>query len=88
MIKTYVEISELETKISSYKSLLIEWCQKEKKDYRFDVYEDSGNDTKRHYSVKLYIAEKQISKARDTSKKKAEEKAAKRAYYALKNQMN
>lgn len=87
LIKNYVEIADLETKISSYKSLLIEWCQKEKKEYKFEIYEDSGNDIKRHFSVKLYIEDKQISKGRDTSKKKAEEKAAKRGYYALKNQI-
>ncbi len=85
VIGNYLNISDLETQISSYKSLLIEWCQKEKKDYTFDIYEDSGNDTKRHYSVKLFIDHKQISKARDTSKKKAEEKASKRGFYALKN---
>lgn len=87
LIKNHVEIADLETKISSYKSLLIEWCQKEKKEYKFEVYEDTGNDIKRHFSVKLYIADKQISKGRDTSKKKAEEKAAQRGYYALKNQI-
>lgn len=87
LIKNHIEIADLETKISSYKSLLIEWCQKEKKAYKFEIYEDSGNDTKRHFSVKLYIEDKQISKGRDTSKKKAEEKAAQRGYYALKNQI-
>jgi len=87
LIKNHVEIAHLETKISSYKSLLIEWCQKEKKEYKFEVYEDTGNDVKKHFSVKLYIADKQISKGRDTSKKKAEEKAAQRGYYALKNQI-
>ena len=85
VIGNYLNISDLETQISSYKSLLIEWCQKEKKDYTFDIYEDSGNDTKRHYSVKLFIDHKQISKARDTSKKKAEEKASKRGFYAVMN---
>jgi len=87
LIKNHIEIADLETKISSYKSLLIEWCQKEKKVYKFEIYEDSGNDIKKHFSVKLYIDDKQISKGRDTSKKKAEEKAAKRGYYALKNQI-
>jgi len=87
LIKNHIEIADLETKISSYKSLLIEWCQKEKKEYKFEIYEDTGNDIKRHFSVKLYIDDKQISKGRDTSKKKAEEKAAQRGYYALKNQI-
>jgi len=88
VIKTYVEITHLESQITSYKSLLIEWCQKEKKEYTFEVYEDTGNDSKKHYSVKFFINGKLISKARDTSKKKAVEKASQRGYYALKNQIN
>jgi ribonuclease-3 len=35
----------------------------------------------KHFSVKLSIDSKIISKARDTSKKKAEEKASKRAFF-------
>ena len=87
LINPYVNIAQLERQISSYKSLLIEWCQKEKKEFKFDIYEDSGNDDIKHFSVKLYIDGKQIAKARDTSKKKDEEKTAQRGYYALQNKI-
>lgn len=85
IIDPYVDIEQLEGKIISYKSLLIEWCQKEKKQFRYIVFEDTGNDTLKHFGVKLLIAGKQVAKARATSKKKAEEKASKRAYFALQN---
>jgi ribonuclease-3 len=49
------------------------------------VVEDTGKESVKYFSVKLIIDDKPISKARDTSKKKAEEKAAKRAFYALQN---
>ncbi|SDB60794.1 RNAse III [Flavobacteriaceae bacterium MAR_2010_188] len=88
VISPHVDIEMLEGKIISYKSLLIEWCQKEKKTFDFNVYEDTGNDELKHFSVKLSINNKVIGKARATSKKKAEEKAAKRAYFALQNKMS
>ena len=41
----------------------------------------------RLFGVKLSIDDKVIANARATSKKKAEEKAAHRAYFALQNQI-
>lgn len=88
VIDPYVDIEMLEGRVISYKSLLIEWCQKEKKQFNFNTYEDSGQDVIRHFSVKLNIDSKQVAKARATSKKKAEEKAAKRAYYAFQSKID
>ena len=87
VINPYVDIETLEGKVISYKSLLIEWCQKEKNTFDYEVYEDTGKDELKHFSVKLSINKKVVSKARATSKKKAEEKASKRAFFALQNQI-
>lgn len=87
IINPYVDLAKLEGKISSYKSFLIEWCQKEKKSFHFDFFEDNGIEGQKFFSVKLFIDGKIISKARATSKKKAEEKAAQRAYFALQDKM-
>lgn len=83
VIVPYVDIEKLEGKITSYKGLIIEWCQKQKKQYKFETYEDSGNQATKHFSVKVSIDGEMIAKGRATSKKKAEEQAAKRVYYAL-----
>ena len=88
VIDPYVDIEKLEGRVISYKSLVIEWCQKQKKSFEFDTYEDSGQDEIKHFSVRLFIDNKQMAKARATSKKKAEEKAAKRTYYALQDKIN
>ena len=88
VIEPYVDIETLEGKVISYKSLLIEWCQKEKKTFGYHVYEDTGNDDVRHFSVKLSIDDKVVAKARATSKKKAEEKASKRAFFVFQNKMS
>lgn len=88
VIEPYVDIEQLEGKVISYKSLIIEYCQKQKKSFFFDVYEDDGRDELKHFGVKLFIDKKLIAKGRATSKKKAEESAAKRAYYALQSKID
>lgn len=88
VINPYVDIEKLEGKVISYKSLLIEWCQKEKKTFNYNVYEDTGRDELKHFSVRLSINNKVIAKARATSKKKAEEKASKRAFFAFQSEMS
>lgn len=87
VIEPYVDIEQLEGKVISYKSLVIEWCQKQKKEFHYKVYEDTGKDPLKHFAVKLSIDERVMAKARATSKKKAEEKASKRAFFALQDKM-
>lgn len=81
VIKPYVDIKKLEGKVISYKSLFIEWCQKNKKTFQFETFEDNGKEELKHFGVRLKLNDEIIAKARATSKKKAEERAAKRAYY-------
>lgn len=88
VIIPYVDIPRLEGKVISYKSLFIEWCQKEKKSFHYDVYEDNGINGERLYGVKLSVNQKVIAKSRATSKKKAEEIASKRAYFAYQEKID
>jgi len=87
MIEPFVDIDNLENKISSYKSFIIEYCQKERKTVKFSLIEDKADAINRLFSIKLEIDGKTISKGRATSKKKAEEKAAKRAYYSIQSKI-
>lgn len=87
VIAIYVDIEKLEGKITSYKGLLIEWSQKCKRNIKFEVYEDTGNQNVKHFSVKLFVDKKAVSKGRATSKKRAEEMAAKRAYYVFQSEI-
>jgi ribonuclease-3 len=88
VIIPYVDIEKLEGKVISYKSLVIEWCQKEKHNFHFDVFDDNGNDGQKYFGVRLSIDQKVVAKSRATSKKKAEEIAAKRAYFAFQEKIN
>jgi ribonuclease III len=88
VIVPFVDIPRLEGKVISYKSLVIEWCQKEKKRFHYDIFEDNGIDGQKFFGVKLSIDEKIVARARATSKKKAEEKASQRAYFAFQKVIN
>lgn len=81
VINPYVDIEQLEGKVISYKSLFIEFCQKNKQQFYFEVFQDDGNEQAAHFGVRLHLGEEIVARARGTSKKKAEEQAAKRAYY-------
>jgi len=81
VIDKYVDLNQLLGKIVSYKSIFIEWCQKNQIPYDYKSYEDEGKDNIKHFAVKLYVDNKVAAKARATSKKKAEEIASRRAYY-------
>jgi ribonuclease III len=87
VIISYVDIEKLEGKITSYKGLIIEWCQKQKKQYDFEIYEDTGNENIKHFSVKISIDGDFVAKGRATSKKKAEEQASKRVYFAMQDEI-
>lgn len=88
VINSYVDISKLEGKVISYKSLLIEWCQKEKKTFHYDVFEDNAITGERLFGVRLSLDGKVVAKARASSKKKAEEKASQRAYFAFQQKID
>ena len=82
LIDNNLSMKDLEHKVISYKSLMVEWAQKYHKTIAFVSEEDTtyqGNT--KHFQAKVMINEKVYAKAHDTSKKKAEERAAKRAYF-------
>ncbi|SDG47042.1 ribonuclease III [Psychroflexus sediminis] len=85
VIQEDVDLAQLEKRVMSYKSLMIEWCQKNKFSFEFVTEDDPGRDEEKHFSVKLIINNEISGKARETSKKRAEEKASQRAYFTFQN---
>lgn len=88
VIQKDVDLVKLEKRVVSYKSLMIEWCQKNKFPFEFVIEDDMGKDEEKHFSVKLIINDEISGKARETSKKRAEEKASQRAYFTFQNYIN
>ena len=54
-----------------------------KKSVKFKTNTDNGLDPEFNYTTQIFLDDKQIVKARGVSKKKSEEKAAKRAFHAM-----
>jgi ribonuclease-3 len=52
------------------------------------VYEDNGKEGQKHFAIKLTIDGRVVARARATSKKKAEEKASQRAFFAFQEKIN
>jgi len=84
IINPYIDMKSLNELVLSYKGFLIEWTQKNKKSIEFKTNNDEGLDPKINYSCQIFLDKKFIAKAREISKKKAEEKAAKMVYHILK----
>lgn len=80
---TPTSINKLENKIVSYKSLLLEWSQKKKEQIRYDTFQETQPGRQVVFRSIIWFNDRKIANATETSKKKAEEKAAQRAFYIL-----
>ncbi|MDR2207323.1 MAG: ribonuclease III [Flavobacteriaceae bacterium] len=77
------QINRLEHKIVSYKSLLLEWSQKKKVDIRYETNEEKREGNNFTFRCNIWIGNRKAASALESSKKKAEEKAAQRVFYML-----
>lgn len=84
----YVDLEDTRNQIISYKSLVIEWGQKEKIPVVFRTEKENGKDPDINFKCEILVEEKAMAKVRELSKKKAEEKAAKRVAHILKIKRN
>ncbi len=82
------EINKLENKIVSYKGLLLEWSQKKKIGIKYETCEEIQVNKAIVFRCHVWLGEEKIANATETSKKKAEEKAAQRAFYILNKKEN
>lgn len=80
---TAEKIAKLEHQIASYKGLLLEWSQKKKVTLLYETNEELLPQKVLMFRSSVFIDGKKVCSASDSSKKKAEEKAAKRAFYTL-----
>lgn len=80
VIKHYFDINELVNLESNFKSRMIEWAQKEKKQLTFVVVEETGTGYKKQYIIELLVDNIALSRGQDYSIKGAEQNAAEKAW--------
>lgn len=76
IIRLHIDMDEVENKETDYKSKLIEWAQKEKKQLRFELVGETGQGNERQYTIEVVVEGKQYARAQHFSKKRAEQLAA------------
>lgn len=82
------EMTKLENKIMSYKGLLLEWAQKKKLPLKYDTTEEHLPNKVLVFRSVVWLGDQKVANASESSKKKAEEKAAQRAFYILNKKEN
>lgn len=83
IINVYIDMDEMETKEVDFKSKFIEWAQKEKKDFRFELFNDGATSADKQYVMQLLVDNEVVGSAQHFSKKRAEQLAAEQACIAL-----
>jgi ribonuclease-3 len=83
ILKSYLDIEELEQKDDNHKSVLLEWCQKNGKEVQFVTLSREKVDKRDFFKVAVNVGGIEISTAEDFNKKSAEQIAADKAITKL-----
>jgi len=73
IINVHIDMDELETKEVDFKSKLIEWAQKEKKEFRFEIVTDGATSPDKQFVLQLLVDNEVIGTVQHFSKKRAEQ---------------
>lgn len=77
MIDNFIDLEQLLKEDANFKSRLIEWCQKEKKDFDFEVIQQTRDNHSPSFTVRVLIDGRSGGTGSDRTKKRAEQEAAK-----------
>jgi ribonuclease-3 len=82
ILHSYIDLEHLVVTPHNYKSLLIEWAQKNNKKVSFEI--TGHEDSQIHdFTAELYLGQELIATGRGSSKKKAEKDASRKAWEKL-----
>jgi ribonuclease III len=76
LILPHFDIDQIVQNNFNYKSIVIEWAQKESKEVRFEIIEEKGNSHFKEFTAQVFINDEPLSIGHGYSKKKAEQNAA------------
>lgn len=84
LLQEEVDLASLENRIASHKGAILEWAQKNRETIAFKMTGCWGESHARRYEICISMGDKILSTGRGSSKKKAEEEAARIAYKIVK----
>jgi len=76
ILRSYLDIHEMELKDDNFKSQLLEWCQKNGKDVNYQVLDRFKVDKRDRFKVAVLVDGDQMAEAEDFNKKSAEQSAS------------
>lgn len=76
IIAIHLDMDEVETKEIDFKSKFIEWAQRERKEFVFEMLADAATSNDKQYSIQLVVNSEVLGKAQHFSKKRAEQLVA------------
>ncbi|MEO6521737.1 MAG: ribonuclease III [Mucilaginibacter sp.] len=83
IIKSHIDIHQLEKTETNFKSKLIEWSQRHGKDVSFDLTENQEGESNKLFTVQASIDGEVLGTGKEFNKKNAEKLAAEKACEAL-----
>ena len=83
VIRQFFNMDELVSQESNYKSRMIEWSQKEKRQLNFMVKDEIGTGYRKQYVVEILVDGEAVAEGRDYSIKGAEQSASEKAWLRL-----
>ena len=79
MVDNFIDLDKLLKEDANFKSKLIEWCQKEKRNFSFDAVKEVKDGHRPSFTIHLKVDGKVVGKGTDRTKKRAEQAAAQEA---------
>jgi ribonuclease-3 len=83
IINVHIDMEEIETVETDFKSKFIEWAQKEKKDYDYETVVDGTNAADKQFVLNLVVDGEVVGHAQHISKKRAEQMVSEQACIRL-----
>ena len=79
MVDNFIDLEKLLREDANFKSKLIEWCQKEKRDFAFEAVKAVKDGHRPSFTIHLKVDDTVVGKGTDRTKKRAEQAAAQEA---------
>jgi ribonuclease III len=79
IIDVHLDVDEIEKTDTNFKSRILEFAQREKRQLEFKVVQELGDGHRKQYLVELYLDGQPVSRGQDFSIKSAEQVAAEKA---------